>query len=58
MPKFRNVSGQDRFIVAVNRVVEEDAVFEVSDDEAPGFECQPSNYLRLDEAPVKSKAKE
>lgn len=48
MAKFRNVSGVDLFVVAVQRTVEDDGVFEVPDDQAPGFDCQPSNYERLD----------
>lgn len=48
MPKFRNVSGFDLDIPAVGRVIADDEVFEVSDDLAPGFECQPSNYAVVD----------
>jgi hypothetical protein len=55
MPKFRNTSGEDRFVVAIGREVEDDGVFEVSEEQAPGFECQPSNYKRLDEPKKASK---
>lgn len=54
MAKFRNISGHDLEVVAVRRVIEDDGVFEVPDAAAPGFDCQPSNYERLDEpAPAK-----
>lgn len=54
MAKFRNVSGNDLFVVAIGRLVEDDGVFDVPDADAPGFECQPSNYERLDEKPAKA----
>lgn len=49
MARFRNVSGNDLFIVALGRTVDDDGVFEVPDEDAPGFDCQPSNYERLDD---------
>ena len=49
MPKFRNTSGDDRFVVAIGREVKDDGVFEVSDEDAPGFDCQPSNFTRIDD---------
>ena len=49
MAQYRNVSGNDLFVVAVGKVVEDDAVFEVPDALVPGFDCQPSNYERLDD---------
>ena len=55
MPKYRNVSGSDLFIVAIQKQIEDDGVFEVSDDLAPGFDCQPTNYERLDEPKKASK---
>lgn len=54
MAKYRNISGNTLDIPAVGRVVEDDAVFEVSDDLAPGFNCQPTNYERLDESKAKA----
>ena len=56
MPKFRNVSGHTLEIPAVSATVEDDGVFEVSDELAPGFDCQPSNYKRLDEPKKASNA--
>ena len=44
MPKYRNVSGWDLDIPAVGRVVADDEVFDVADELAAGFECQPSNF--------------
>jgi hypothetical protein len=53
--RFRNISGQTLEIPSVRAVVEDDGVFDVPDDDAPGFECQPSNYVREDEPkPVKA----
>jgi hypothetical protein len=46
--KFRNVSGVTLEIPSVGKVVDDDGVFEVPDELVPGFECQPSNYERLD----------
>lgn len=54
MAKFRNISGIDLYVVAVSRVVEDDGVFEIADEAAPGFECQPSNYKRIDEPKAKA----
>lgn len=51
--KYRNVSGQTLDIPAVGRAVEDDGVFEVPTAHAPGFDCQPTNYKRLDEASKK-----
>ncbi len=58
MPRFRNTSGQDLFVVAVQKLVEDDGVFEVSDDDAPGFECQPTNFTGVGGPPSKRKESE
>lgn len=58
MAKYRNVSGFDLDIPAVGRVVEDDGVFEVPDAHAPGFDCQPTNYKRLDDEKPATAAKE
>lgn len=55
MARFRNVSGNDLFVVAVGKDVPDDGVFDVPDVDAPGFECQPTNYKRLDEPKKASK---
>lgn len=55
MAKFRNISGNTLEIPSIHQVVDDDGVFEVPDDDAPGFECQPTNYVRLDEAAAKPK---
>lgn len=47
MAKFRNTSGWDLDIPALGRVVEDDEVFEVPDEAAPGFACQPSNFTEV-----------
>jgi len=52
--RFRNVSGNDLFIVALGKTVDDDGVFDVPDKDAEGFECQPDNYARQDE-PAKAK---
>lgn len=60
MARYRNTSGNDLFIVALGKVVEDDGVFEVPDEQAAGFDCQiPTNYERLDDpaAPKKKAAK-
>jgi hypothetical protein len=49
MARFRNVSGSTLEIPAISKVVEDDGVFDVPDELVEGFECQPTNYLRLDE---------
>ena len=54
MARFRNVSGQTLDIPSIRKVVEDDGVFDVPDDAAPGFECQPANYRREDEKPAKA----
>ena len=54
MAKFRNTSGQTLEIPAIRKIVEDDGVFDVPDDLAPGFECQPTNYERIDEKPAKA----
>lgn len=56
MARFRNVSGNDLFVVAASKLVEDDAVFEVPDDQADGFECQPTNYERISDASSKKKS--
>lgn len=48
MAQYRNVAGVVLDIPGVG-VVEDDGVFTVADDLAPGFDCQPTNYDRLDE---------
>jgi hypothetical protein len=48
MAKFRNISGNTLEIPSISRVVEDDGVFEVPDEQASGFDCQPTNYERLD----------
>lgn len=58
MARYRNVSGHDLFIVAISKTVEDDGVFDVSDVQAPGFDCQPTNYERLDEPDAKPAKKE
>lgn len=55
MPKFRNISGYTLEIPAISKVVEDDGVFDVPDELAAGFDCQPSNYVRLDEPKKASK---
>ena len=57
MAKFRNVSGQELFIPWVGKAVPDDGVFVVSDEQAPSFECQPTNYARIDE-PARKAPKE
>ena len=54
MARFRNVSGQTLEIPSIRKVVEDDGVFDVPDDHAAGFECQPTNYKREDEKPAKA----
>ena len=49
MARFRNVSGQTLEIPAIRKFVDDDGVFDVPDADAPGFECQPSNYKRVDD---------
>jgi len=43
------VSGQTLEIPAIRKFVDDDGVFDVPDADAPGFECQPSNYKRVDD---------
>jgi hypothetical protein len=54
MARFRNVSGNRLEIPAIRKFVDDDGVFDVPDDRAAGFECQPANYKREDEKPAKA----
>ena len=58
MARFRNVSGQTLEIPSIRKIVEDDGVFDVPDDRAAGFECQPANYKREDDKPAKAAKKE
>ena len=54
MARFRNVSRQTLEIPSIGKVVDDDGVFDVPDDKAAGFECQPANYRREDEPKAKA----
>jgi hypothetical protein len=54
MARFRNVSGNRLEIPSIRKFVDDDGVFDVPDDRAAGFECQPANYKREDEKPAKA----
>lgn len=54
MARFRNISGYRLEIPSIRKFVDDDGVFDVPDDQAAGFECQPANYKREDEKPAKA----